>query len=570
MKRPLYFLIPLLFAALAAALFGGRADAQETADDVEVILAFDASGSMRHAIESAKAAANEFVNAMPADVRIGLEAFGDDVTVLSPPTTDRALLSAQINGIVADGDTALYDAVVAAAPQFTRAAERRVLVILSDGKDDGSTATLDQAIAAVQGEHVEAISLTTPETDLASLLALGRVTSADDPAGVSAAFARVADLLTPVVGPTTVPTTAAPTTTDLPTTTEVPTTTAAPTTTDAPPTTVAAPAAPVYTRPPAPPAAGTGSGSSESTRSLWLGAGGIFAGLLVVGLLLFPRQRVSKARLGIQKPRSVSEMGKRTMSAVEELLERHGKRADLATALSVANISMQPGDFIARVGIIAFVLGLVGLFIGGPVIALLAATTVCVAVWYYVRRTRAKRQAAFADQLPDVLQLVTTALRSGYGITQALDSVAEEAEEPARSEFAHVLVESRLGRELSDAMRALAQRMESKDLEWVVSAIDINRETGGNLSEVLNGVSTTVRERQRMARHVRTLTAEGRLSARILTALPFLMALFQWRTNPENFALLTHGVGLAALITAGVFLVIGTVWVRKIVNSIAL
>jgi tight adherence protein B len=238
--------------------------------------------------------------------------------------------------------------------------------------------------------------------------------------------------------------------------------------------------------------------------------------------------------------------------------------------LSVANISVQPGDFIARVAIIAFVLGLVGLLIGGPVIALLAAATACVAVWFYVRRTKAKRQAAFADQLPDVLQLVTTALRSGYGITQALDSVADEAEEPARSEFAHVLVESRLGRDLSDAMRALAQRMESKDLEWVVSAIDINRETGGNLSEVLTGVSTTVRERQRMARHVRTLTAEGRLSARILTALPFLMALFQWRTNPEHFALLTQGVGLAALITAGVLLVLGTIWVRKIVNSIAL
>ena len=155
-------------------------------------------------------------------------------------------------------------------------------------------------------------------------------------------------------------------------------------------------------------------------------------------------------------------------------------------------------------------------------------------------------------------------------MTQALDSVAEEAEEPARSEFAHVLVESRLGRDLSDAMRALAQRMESKDLEWVVSAIDINRETGGNLSEILNGVSTTVRERQRMARHVRTLTAEGRLSARILTVLPFLMALWQWRTNPDNFALLTHGVGLAALIVAGILLVVGTVWVRKIVNSIAL
>ena len=183
---------------------------------------------------------------------------------------------------------------------------------------------------------------------------------------------------------------------------------------------------------------------------------------------------------------------------------------------------------------------------------------VCLGVRFYVRRTKAKRQAAFADQLPDVLQLVTTALRSGYGLTQALDSVAEEAEEPARSEFAHVLVEARLGRDLSDAMRALAQRMDSKDLEWVVSAIDINRETGGNLSEVLNTVSATIRERQRMARHVGTLTAEGRLSARILTAMPFLMALLQWRTNPDNFALLTHGAGLVALIVAGILMVLGT------------
>jgi tight adherence protein B len=172
--------------------------------------------------------------------------------------------------------------------------------------------------------------------------------------------------------------------------------------------------------------------------------------------------------------------------------------------------------------------------------------------------------------LPDVLQLVTTALRSGYGITQALESVADEAEEPARGEFAQVLVESRLGRDLSDAMRALAQRMESKDLEWVVSAIDINRETGGNLSEVLSTVSATIRERQRLARHVNTLTAEGRLSARILAAMPFLMALVTWRTNPDNFALLTHGAGLVALIVAGVLMVLGGLWVRKIANSIAL
>jgi tight adherence protein B len=104
----------------------------------------------------------------------------------------------------------------------------------------------------------------------------------------------------------------------------------------------------------------------------------------------------------------------------------------------------------------------------------------------------------------------------------------------------------------------------------VVSAIDINRDTGGNLSEVLNQVSATIRERQRMARHVRTLTAEGRLSARVLSVLPVAMALWQWRANPDNFALLTHGAGLVALVAAGIFLVLGTVWVRRIVNSIAL
>jgi tight adherence protein B len=112
--------------------------------------------------------------------------------------------------------------------------------------------------------------------------------------------------------------------------------------------------------------------------------------------------------------------------------------------------------------------------------------------------------------------------------------------------------------------------MESQDLEWVVSAIDINRETGGNLSEILHQVSTTIRERARMARHVRTLTAEGRLSGRILTGLPFLMLLWQWRVNPDNFALLTEGIGLIALAFAGILILVGGLWVNKVVKSVAL
>ena len=559
MNRLLRSLAPLVLCSLAAIgltanALNTSAAAQAPPAELEVMLAIDASGSMRVAMDATKAAANEFVATMPAQVPIGLVAFGDVVTVLTPPTTDRAALASLINGITPLGDTALYDAVVAATQQFSATAEHKVLVLLSDGKDEGSLGTLQDAVTAVQGVTVEAISLTTSSTDINSLTALGTVTPANDAAAVLAAYTRVAGLLAAQVTPTTIANTAAPTTPEA--STSVPSTDVAATS-----------AAPVTT---APTEVVSGRSDEVSSTPLLLGGVGVFVGLLSLGLLLFPRTRVSRARLGIEKPRSVSAFGQRTISAVDEALERRGQRADFATTLSIAGISMQPGEFIGAVGIVALVGGLVGFALGGAMIALLTALLICLAVSFYVRRAKAKRQAAFADQLPDVLRLVTTSLRSGFGLTQALDTVAEEAEEPARSEFAHVLVEARLGRDLSEAMRALATRVESRDLSWVVGAIDINRETGGNLSEVLNTVGATIRERQRMARQAATLTAEGRLSARILTALPLLMALWQWRSNPEAFELLTHGGGLVALIIAGILVVVGTFWTHRIVNSLDL
>lgn len=553
MTRPLRIVVALVLIAFAAPAAVAHAQSQplEENDSLEIILAIDASESMRSAIDVAKIAAAEFVAAMPADVRIGLETFADEVIVLAPPTTDRALLAAQIDSIEVSGDTALYDLIVGAGGRFTPAVENKVLVVLSDGRDEGSSATLDDAIAASQGFSIETISLTTALTDLTSLTALGPVTSADDPAAVSSAFARVASLLVEVIEPP--PSTAAPTTT-----VPAPTTTIA-----APATSVAAP--PVTT-------AAALSSPADSTSSAWLivGAIGLFAGLFLLTLLLFPRERVSKARLGIDKPRSMSDIGKRSVSAIEEALERYGKREDLGNALVVADISTKPAEFVATVAVVAVVAGLVGLMLAGPLVGVLVAILLSLAVRFYVRRAEAKRQAAFADQLPEVLQLVTTTLRSGFGLTQALESVAEDAEEPARSEFAHVLAEDRLGRDLSDSMTALARRMKSKDLEWVVAAIDINRDTGGNLSEILDRVSDTVRERGRITRQVRTLTSEGRLSARILIALPFLMLAWQWRANPDNFALFTYGVGLVALVIAGILMVLGAVWVHRIVNSVAL
>jgi tight adherence protein B len=111
--------------------------------------------------------------------------------------------------------------------------------------------------------------------------------------------------------------------------------------------------------------------------------------------------------------------------------------------------------------------------------------------------------------------------------------------------------------------------MDSEDMEWVVSAVEINRETGGNLSEVINQVSETVLERQRMRRQVQTLTAEGRLSARVLTAVPAVIALWQWRTNP-HFSVLFHGMGLAFLLGAIGLMGVGALWIRKLVANVSL
>ncbi len=541
---------------------GASAGAPMPAANVEVMLVIDTSGSMSPAIATAKAAAGEFVRSMPAAVPVGLVTFGDSVAVLTPPSTDRAQLAGLIDGIVVDGDTALYDAVIAATQQFTPVVDQKVIVLLSDGEDEGSTASLDAAIATLQGVRLEAISVTTEQTDLVSLSALGTVTSADDTAAVAAAFARVADLLVAQIepaAPSTAPATSVAPTTVAPTT--APPTTAAPTT--------AAPAttAPSVSSTLAPAAIVSSTGGSSA--SLWFGAAGVFCGLFLLVMMVFPRARVSKARLGIDTPRSMSDLGKRTMSAVEDVLERRGKRTDFETTLSVADISTPPGEFVSMVGVVALVCGLVGLLLDGPVLGLFTVVTVCLGVNVYVNHRKARRRAAFGEQLPDVLQLVTTALRSGFSLAQGLDSVVEEAEEPARGEFAQVLVETRLGRDLSDAMRALATRMDSQDLEWVVGAIDINRDIGGNLSEILNTVSNTIRERQRMVRQAATYTAEGRLSARILTVLPIVMALWQWRVNPDNFARLTSGSGLVALVIAGLLLVVGSIWTRAIVNSIS-
>jgi tight adherence protein B len=303
-----------------------------------------------------------------------------------------------------------------------------------------------------------------------------------------------------------------------------------------------------------------------SSLGLWLGAGGVFLAIFALVSFAFPRVRVKRQRLGIEQQSALTNISQRTSNALDDVLERYGKRRTLSTNLAVAGLGMRSGEFAALVLAIAAVAMLLGLALFGPIAALIGAGIVLLGARALVSHKVGRRQAGFSAQLPDVIQSLVTTLRTGYGLTQAFDAVAEETEEPARTEFAHVLVETRLGRDLTECLNELAHRMDSVDLEWMASAIDIHRETGGNLAEILDNVGMTIRERQRMKRQIKAMTAEGRLSAYILTALPLAMAGLLALIHPGYFSEMGSGGGLVVLIVGGVFLLIGNAWIRKMVD----
>jgi tight adherence protein B len=213
------------------------------------------------------------------------------------------------------------------------------------------------------------------------------------------------------------------------------------------------------------------------------------------------------------------------------------------------------------------VAGAVGLLLGGvlPALLLAAAVPVITRVWIGIRI--GARQAKFADQLEDSLQLLSSSLRAGHSMLQALNSVAREAEQPTSEEFTRIINQTRVGREVGDALADTAARMQSDDFSWVTQAIAINREVGGNLAEVLDAVGSTIRERNQIRRQVKALAAEGKMSAYVLMALPFGITIFLAVANPSYLATFTTSLlGYALIGVSVVMLVIGALWLRKVIN----
>jgi len=208
-----------------------------------------------------------------------------------------------------------------------------------------------------------------------------------------------------------------------------------------------------------------------------------------------------------------------------------------------------------------------GLLLHNPIFMVLIGVGAATVPIVYTKYKVKKRSQKLHGQLADILMILASSLRAGHGFFQALDLVAKEIGEPGSQEFGRVVAEVRLGRPVDEALNAMAERIGSDDFKWAVLGVNIQREVGGNLAEILDTIADTVRERDAVRRQVHVLSSEGRLSIGILASLPFFVSLYIAKVNPGYLNLLfSTRVGLIMVVTAVALLGVGIFWMRKIVN----
>ncbi len=303
-------------------------------------------------------------------------------------------------------------------------------------------------------------------------------------------------------------------------------------------------------------------------------AGGVIAGALAVGiigyLLLSPgpvRIPIARRRPGHVPNQSALQKGAAAATTViERAMGRRGAPVGAST-LDLAGLKTRPQDFVFLIIVGSLVGVAIGLLFSNTLLAILLAAVVPLGARIVLGLRITKRQKQFAEQLDDSLQLMASNLRAGHSLPQALSSVANEADSPTSDEFVRIINETRVGRDLGAALDVTAERMASEDFSWITQAIAINREVGGNLAEVLDGVAGTIRQRNEIRGQVATLSAEGKLSALILMALPFGLAAFLLVTNPSYLAPFTESLlGYGLMILGVVMLLIGGLWLKKTVE----
>jgi tight adherence protein B len=305
--------------------------------------------------------------------------------------------------------------------------------------------------------------------------------------------------------------------------------------------------------------------------------GGLALILLIVGLVVSANSEraLVEERLNkfLEKEKTTREP-KESRAALTDWVNRRVEKSSfgerIARELARADLKFKPGEYIALYAISIAGFALVAFFLGGRLLpsALIGAVMGAFVPRLYVKRQQGRRLQRFNDQLPDMLNLVVNGLRAGFSTMQALESVSKEMPVPICDEFRRVVQEMQLGITTERALNNLYRRIPSEDLDFVITAINVQREVGGNLAEILDIISFTIRERIRIKGEIRVLTSQVMYSGRILALMPVGLLMVLWFLNrdymmtfivPEN-----RLCGLIALGTAGLMIGIGYFVMTKI------
>ena len=322
--------------------------------------------------------------------------------------------------------------------------------------------------------------------------------------------------------------------------------------------------------------------SLDASLILYVG-GGLGLAMLLIGLLLsvFGGQSVVEERLG-----RYTEVGSMTFSgetaegvakgptALSDFFNQMGEGTDLFSGISKnlarANIKLRPAEYLAAIVVASIGLGFVGLVLGRSM--LVAALGLIVGPFVpgiYVKSAQGRRVKMFDNQLGDILNLTVNGLRAGYSTLQAMEAVSRELPAPMSEEFRRVVQEMQLGIPMEEALDHLVRRISSDDLDLVITAINVQREVGGNLAEILDVISFTIRERVRIKGEISALTAQGRATAWVISFLPISLTLLLFIVNREYimefFNPETRACGYPLLGLAGLMIVSGFIAVQKIV-----
>lgn len=249
------------------------------------------------------------------------------------------------------------------------------------------------------------------------------------------------------------------------------------------------------------------------------------------------------------------------------LFERLAAAADISAMARKAGLKHSGGAILAAAGAAGLGAALLAwLALGGPAVVLGACVGAAGPYLWLKGQVRA-RMERFQRQLPEALDLVGRALKAGHAFTGALRMIADECDDPIGPEFAKTLDEINYGLSVDEAMLNLLARVDCPDLKFFVVSVGIQRESGGNLTEIVGNISNLIRERYKLAGKVKTLSAEGKLSALILILLPFAVGLIIYVLNPDYMSVLWHkDLGRMALMGAGLSMLKGVFWIRRMVN----